>query len=105
MIRDLYDGNLFEGRKEREMRRCSLELIYVHRSYGTITRGSQSVVETSNCRRGAADRDEEWKSIVEIRGEGKGDTRRGLLLKYGLNDRVVFEEQEPLVSLLYRGPN
>lgn len=38
-------------------------------------------------------------------GEGKGDTRRGLLLKYGLNDRVVFEEQEPLVSLLYRGPN
>lgn len=78
---------------------------YVHRSDGTITRGSQSVVETSNCRRGAADRDEEWKSIVEIRGEGKGDTRRGLLLKYGLNDRVVFEEQEPLVSLLYRGPN
>lgn len=77
MIRDLYDRNLFEGRKEREMRRCSLELIYVHRSDGTITRGSQSVVETSNCRRGAADRDEEWKSIVEILFLGRGRETRG----------------------------
>lgn len=65
-----------------------------------IARGSQSVVETSNCRRGAADRDEEWKNIAKIREEGKGDTQRGPLLKYGLNDRVVFEKQEPLVSLL-----
>lgn len=39
-----------------------------------------------------------------VGGWGEGETlnrsRKGLLLKYRQNDRVVFEKREPLVSLL-----
>ena len=70
--------------------------------------GSQSVVwETSNCRRGRPivtkngriSREDPWR-------KGRERHEKGSLIKvYGLNDRVVFKKQEPLVSLLCRGSN
>lgn len=67
------------SRDERN-ERCddaALNLSRIRSSFGWNDHKGFTIVETSNCRRGAADRDEEWKSIVEILFLGRGRETRG----------------------------